>query len=106
MFNRMFIILTGWVEVKRDVSYVHASVEWKGSGMDFADELEVALGSLKADPDTKDTWLRPLAVEMSLGYAVNLIVKHALDAGYGPDEVSGVLSDAAVKVLKDASINH
>lgn len=74
--------------------------------MDFAEELEAALGSLKADPDTKDTWLRPLAVEMSFGYAINLLVKHALDDGYSRDEVSGVLSEAAVKVLKDGSINH
>lgn len=74
--------------------------------MDFSEELEAALGSVNADPDTKDTWLRPLSVEMSFGYAVNLLVKHALDAGYSRDEVSGVLSEAAVKILKDASINH
>ncbi|TPP03930.1 hypothetical protein [Rhizobium glycinendophyticum] len=88
------------------MSYVYASVEWKGGSMDFVEELEAALGSLKADPDTKETWLRPLAVEMSFGYAVNILVKHALEGGYSRDEVSGVLSEAAVKVLKDASINH
>lgn len=74
--------------------------------MSFTEKLEAALGSLKAGPGGEDTWLRPLEVDMSLGYAVGLLARHALSAGYTRDEVAGVLAEVAVKVLKDASTSH
>ncbi|QRF54351.1 hypothetical protein D4A92_22805 (plasmid) [Rhizobium rosettiformans] len=74
--------------------------------MSFSEKLEAALGSLKAGPGGEDTWLRPLEVDMSLGYAVSLLTRHALSSGYTRDEVAAVLTEIAVKVLKDAGTSH
>lgn len=74
--------------------------------MNFTEKLEAALGSLKAGPGSDETWLRPLEVDMSLGYAVSLLTRYALSTGYTREEVAGVLTDVAVKVLKDTGTSH
>lgn len=74
--------------------------------MDFAGKLQAALGSLKAMPDGEDSWLRPLEVDMSLGYAVNILVRQALADGYTKDEVAGVLAQAASDILDGNGGSH
>lgn len=74
--------------------------------MTFSEKLEAALGSLKSGPGSDDAWLRPLEVDMSFGYAVNLLVRQALSMGYSRDEVAAVLSGIASKLLKDNDISH
>lgn len=74
--------------------------------MDFAEKLQAALGSLKMGPGSDEGWLRPLEVDMSLGYAVNILVRHALAAGYTKDEVAGVLAQAAADILDGSGASH
>jgi hypothetical protein len=74
--------------------------------MNFSEKLEAALGSLKSGPGSDDAWLRPLEVDMSLGYAVNLLARQALFLGYSREEVATVLAEIASKVVDDADISH
>lgn len=74
--------------------------------MDFAGKLQAALSSLKAIPDSDDSWLRPLEVDMSLGYAVNILVRQALSDGYTKDEVAGVLAQTASDILDGNGGSH
>ena len=74
--------------------------------MDFAEKLHAALGSLKMGPGNEEGWLRPLEVDMSLGYAVNILVRHALATGYTSDEVAGVLAQAAAHILDGSGASH
>lgn len=74
--------------------------------MDFAGKLQAALGSLKSMPDRDDGWLRSLEVDMSLGYAINILVRQALSAGYTKDEVAGVLAQTAADILDANEASH
>lgn len=74
--------------------------------MDFAEKLQAALVSLKTGPGNDDSWLRPLEVDMSLGYAVNILVRHALSAGYTKDEVASVLAQSAADILDGSGASH